>query len=155
MGTEEFEDLVVEALHALAEKDEGNDLKYGLAEKTKSISNIQEHTISFYDKSDILYLTATIMYIGSYHKRTRSWLWAWQNKGLSSKEREESAVLKELTMLTGQALFSEDLLENMDPLTPLRFTALAVKHFGALGSYNYGDGLRMYVAIMKFNSILH
>lgn len=149
----EFDDLVRQALHALAEKDERNDREHGLPETSRFVVNDQ--SIDFYDRSEAHCLTASVIFIGTYAESAHSWMWAWCNESFPAAAREESLVLKELTRATGQMLFSEETLDDISPLRPWKFTALAVKHLGALGSYSYGDEPRVYVAIMKFSPPLH
>jgi len=149
----EFDDLVWQALHALAEKDERNNLEHGLPEISRFVVNDQ--SIDFYDRAEAHYLTASVIFIGTYAESAHSWMWAWCNESFPAAAREESLVLKELTRATGQMLFSEETLEDISPLRPWKFTALAVKHLGALGSYSYGDEPRVYVAIKRFSPVLH
>jgi uncharacterized protein YjbI with pentapeptide repeats len=88
---------------------------------------------------DEVYLTATLVPVGSWGRESVTWMWAWANSGMPPHLRERSAVLTTTAELAGRAeLFSESPVPATEQQA-WEFAALACSRLDGAGVYSEPD----------------
>lgn len=135
MTDEEFGAFLAEANDELASKQMELAAEYGLGSSSRWWADQETSVIQFFDAADKLVLQAEFVPIGSFSPLSNTWLWAWANVTTLPRQREKAEKLKELSALTGFALFDDaDTFEVDEPMA-WELTAVSVKHLGARGCY--------------------
>jgi hypothetical protein len=151
MTPTQFECFMTTALGDLARK---NNALNGLSDSTRASIDVALKTIEFENLSQRVHVTGTVAYIGTYVEHLRSWQWAWATEGLSQESREEARQLQELRRITNQEMFTREFVDDVTPSMTLRLAALAVQHFGALGSFRFGSDPQVYFAVLSIQRVL-
>lgn len=135
MNEEAFEAFRAEANEELRAKQASLQAVYNLSAHGRWWFDQDAETLQFFDAQDRLRVEADVVYVGSYSRRSDTWLWAWANVSLLPKLRDKAQALRALASTTGHALFAEaDTFEVDEPMA-WELAAMAVKHLGAMGCY--------------------
>ena len=90
-----------------------------------------------------------VVLIGSWSGKSNTWMWGWANESVVEEMRVESSKIKELTTLTGNAIFEKTGFVA-DEYNAHELVAMAVHHLGALGMYSAPSDMRKtYLALMR------
>jgi hypothetical protein len=135
MTDAEFGAFLAEANDELAEKQRELADDYGLGTCSRWCADQETSLIQYFDAADKLVLQAEFVPIGTFSPLSSTWLWAWANVTTLPRQREKAAKLKELSGLTGFALFDDADNFEVDEAMAWELAAVSVKHLGARGCY--------------------
>ncbi|EJQ77011.1 DUF6882 domain-containing protein [Bacillus toyonensis] len=109
----------------------------------------QEESILQFKSNNQVKLEFNVIFIGSWSKKSDSWMWSWANKSMTDNVRNNSLKIKELQQLTGFDIFANPSFECNES-TAHELTAFAVEHLQAKGMYISPNGqTELYMAIMS------
>jgi hypothetical protein len=89
-----------------------------------------------------------VVFIGSWSTKSNTWMWAWANNSMTDGVKSQSSVLKELKLVTGFGIFTEESF-NCDEAMAHELAAFSVDHLKAKGMYISPDGKsNLFMALM-------
>lgn len=156
MDDDEFEAFRAEAYDELQAKQASLQTVYNLGALGRWWFDQEAQTLQFFDAQDRLRVEADVIHIGSYSRRSDTWLWAWANVSLLPKLRARAETLRALESMTGSSLFGEaDTFEVDEPMA-WELAALAVKHLEAMGCYrapNADESCLSFLALVQLRTV--
>lgn len=156
MTDEDFEAFREEACDELRVKQASLQAAYQLGTHGRWWFDQEAETLQFFDAQDRLRLEADVIHIGSYSRRSDTWLWAWANVSLLPKLRAKAETLRALESTTGYELFGDaDTFEVDEPMA-WELAAIAVKHLAAMGCYrapNADESCLSFLALVELRTV--
>ncbi|MBB2484506.1 hypothetical protein H5407_04615 [Mitsuaria sp. WAJ17] len=156
MNEEAFEAFRAEANEELQAKQASLQAVYNLSAHGRWWFDQEAETLQFFDAQDRLRVEADVIHVGSYSRRSDTWLWAWANVSLLPKLRAKAEALRALESATGYAVFGEaDTFEADEPMA-WELAAIAVKHLDAMGCYrapNADESCLSFLALVEIRTV--
>jgi hypothetical protein len=152
MTDSEFQEFLDSANDELQRKQEALKHQFGLGSTSRWHFEQATGNLQFFDENDQLAVEADVIDIGSYARKSSTWMWAWANDSVLPWLKQRAEKLKELESITGIALFGyENAFEVDDEVMAWEMAAMSVRHLDAAGCYrapSSGDGPDTFLAIM-------
>lgn len=156
MTDEEFDAFLATANAELKDKQSRLMQVYGLGEMKRWWFEQATEQLQFFDGNDKLALLASVVDIGSYSPKSKTWKWAWGNPSVLPDLRSRALSLRELETVTGFDLFGQEKAFVIDGEgMAWELAAISIRHLGAAGCYrspsSSADGPITYLAIMEIS----
>jgi hypothetical protein len=133
MNDDEFQIYLDSCLEGLESKQQHLNNNYGLGTFEKYNIDLEKEEIHFL-KNDHVELKATIIPIGSFNTKSKTWMWGWANEAFPGKLRKKSSKIKNLKEITGFDMFINKMAE-IDEDMAWEVTGMAVEYLNSQGAY--------------------
>jgi hypothetical protein len=153
MTDAQFDAFVASAVSELKAKQETLSERWGLGRFARYLFEQSTASLQFFDATGLERVRATVIPLGSYASRSRTWQWAWANESFLEPLRASAGALRNLHGVTGFPVFAAPTF-NADADMAGEISAMAVKHLGALGCYRAPAATSdLYLAIMQIAEV--
>lgn len=133
MNDEEFEKYLDSCIEELEKKQEYLSSTYKLGEFEKFSFDFDNEEIHFSNNGKVEVI-ANIIPIGSFNKKSETWMWGWANEAFNDSLREKSLKLKELAEITGFEMFENEMAEIEEDMA-WEITGMSVNLLNSEGAY--------------------
>jgi len=133
MNDEEFEKYLDSCFEELEKKQDHLTATYKMGEFDKFDFDFEKEEIHFSNNGKIEVIV-NIIPIGSYNKKSETWMWAWANEAFNDALRKKSLKLKELANITGFEMFENEMAEIEEDMA-WEITGMAIHFLNSEGAY--------------------
>lgn len=138
MTDEQFDDYLDYCYEKLEKKQEKLFQDFQIGNYEKYWYNQERSVLQFIDNG-VIQLEFKVIFIGSWSKKSDTWMWAWANGSMLEEVRQLSSSIQGLYQVTDFDIFKEPIFE-CDEAMAHELTAFAVEQLDVRGMYISPDG---------------
>lgn len=138
MPAQEYEQLVLESVKYLNERQDSLEREFKLSSRARPAWDQRTGKLTFSDSGKVV-LEADVQFVGSLSKTKGTWMWAWANPSVQDRVKTGAETVRGYGRQYGVAR----LTEREWPAKPddaWKMTALAARILNARGAYRTEDG---------------
>lgn len=156
MTDAEFDQLVVDAVVALREKQERLRAEFDLAGLPRWHFDQVAEQLTLQDVHGNAVVQADVIPMGSHSTVSGLWKWAWCNASLTPSLQDRALPLKGLALATGFPAFASEAPLPADEALAGQLAALGVLRLKAVGCYRaaLSTGGHSYLALMNVRKVV-
>lgn len=156
MTDAEFDQLVVDAVAALREKQARLQAEFDLAGLPRWHFDQQAEQLTLQDAHGHPMVVAEVIPMGSHSTASGLWKWAWCNGSLTPSLQDRALPLKGLALATGFPAFASEAPLPADEALAGQLAALGVLRLQAVGCYRaaLSTGVHSYLALMSVRRVV-